>query len=240
MSDVGIHTAQNISIEFKLAGLGERIAAYVIDLLIIVAYLIGMGILIDTLGLNGTGWSWYMTILYAPVFLYHLIFELIMNGQSPGKRQMKIRVMLAEGQPAGIGSYLLRWILSPVDFILSGGVAMTSIILTKKSQRLGDLAAGTIVIKEKKLEDFHKTFIKRELPEDYEPVIPEVKYKLEQSDIEIIQEVLKVRAESYITAPSEALRVKIEDKLGIKSEMGTALFLHTVIKDFDYYHSEMD
>ena len=231
MSELGVYTAQNVFIDYKLAGLGDRIVAFLIDGLIIIAYLILVSFLI------GNTSHWWQLFFGLPVFLYHLLFEIFTNGQSPGKRQMKVQVKMADGSVPGLGAYLLRWLLSPIDFVMSGGIAMMSIILSAKSQRLGDLAAGTVVAKVKVLDEFHKDFLRRDAEENYEPSFLEVKYKINQKDIDLIKEALRVRVSNTTHAPSEKLRQQIETRLDVKSDLATVAFLHTVIKDFEHYHT---
>lgn len=237
MSDVGIFTAQNIFINFRMAGLGDRIAAFVIDGLVMLSYILLASFISGLLPDSFTS-SWMMVLLYLPVFFYHLIFEYIMNGQTPGKKQMKIRVLQQEGSPATLGSYLLRWMLSPVDFMMSGGIAMISIIMTQKGQRIGDLAAGTIVVKEKELADYNKKFFHYEAPENHEVNFPTVKHRIEQKDIDVIREALRVRVDNQVAAPAEQIRTVIEKKLEVKTELSTVDFLHKVIKDFNFFHGE--
>lgn len=81
MSDVGIFTAQNIFINFRMAGLGDRIAAFVIDGLVMLSYILLASFISGLLPDSFTS-SWMMVLLYLPVFFYHLIFEYIMNGLS--------------------------------------------------------------------------------------------------------------------------------------------------------------
>ena len=112
---------------------------------------------------------------------------------------------------------------------------MICIILSKKSQRLGDLAAGTVVTKIKALDKFNKDFLKREVKEEYEPVFQLVKYKITQKDIFLIKEALRVRIENTTHGPSETIRKILETRLEVNSELSTVAFLHTVIKDFEFY-----
>lgn len=234
MPDFSIHTAQNVLLDYKLAGVGDRVLAFIIDLFIIFAYSFGLSIFLELIGI-GSNLGWWNMVLYLPVLMYHLLFEVFMDGQSPGKRQMKIKVMTADGSVPSIGAFLLRWMISPIDFLMSGGIAIMSIVLTQKGQRLGDLAAGTIVVKVKALNENSKAFFRRDVQEDYEPVFESVKYKITQKEIDLIKEVLRVRIENTSTAPSEKLREKLERKLETKSELRTVAYLHTIIKDFDYY-----
>ncbi len=237
MSDVGIFTAQNISIDFRTAGLGDRIAAFLIDGFVMLAYVLLMAFLLNTIPALAFS-EWVVFLLYMPLFFYHLLFEYLMNGQTPGKKQMKIRVLQQEGSPATLGSYLLRWILSPIDYFFSGGIAMISIIMTKKSQRLGDLAAGTIVVKEKELAAYNKQFFHRPTSDNHEVNFPAVKHRIEQKDIDVIREALRVRVDNQVSAPAEKIREIIEKKLDVKTDLSTVDFLHKVIKDFNHFHSD--
>jgi uncharacterized RDD family membrane protein YckC len=232
MSEFGIYTAQNVTIDYKLAGLGDRIAAFVIDSLIMVAYVISVLLLVSAFGQMGIV---FQVIVFLPTLLYHLLFEVFMNGQTPGKRQMGIQVKMADGSVPGIGAYLLRWLLSPIDFVMSGGIAMASIIISAKSQRLGDLAAGTVVTKIKALDRFNKDFLTRNVDDTYEPVFDLVKYKINQKDIDLIKEALRVRIANSTYQPSEKLRKQLETRLEVTSDLSTVAFLHTVIKDFEYF-----
>ncbi len=237
MSDVGILTAQNITIDFKLAGIGDRMAAFIIDSIVIVAYIIFLIILAGQINLDAE-LRWMLLILYLPVLFYHLLFEYLMQGQTPGKKQMKIRVLKEEGAPATLGAYIIRWILSPVDFFFSGGIAITSIVMTQKGQRLGDLAAGTIVVKEKQLSNYNKSFFHKNAAEDHEIQYPAVRHRIEQSDMDLIKEALRVRIDNQVLEPADKVRAVIEKKLEMKTDLRTVDFLHRVIRDFDYIHSE--
>src|SRR5690606_21050190 len=89
-----------------------------------------------------------IAIVTVPFLLYHPLFEILMNGQSPGKRQMKIKVVSLDGSSPTIGGYLMRWLFRLVEvFMLRGAVAMVTIAANGKGQRLGDIAAGTTVVK---------------------------------------------------------------------------------------------
>src|SRR5690606_6486216 len=150
------------------------------------------GLILLVFRLIGTGSVAVTITLLTPPFFYHLLCEIFMNGQSIGKRQMKIRVVKLDGSSPGIGSYLLRWILRPIDISLfSGGIAILSIAITRHNQRLGDLAAGTTVVKTDVRQDFPVFAVE----ENYTPSFPEV-VSLSDADIEVIQRVLKVYRDS--------------------------------------------
>jgi len=150
MDNFQIETAQNISIEQNAAGIGERILAYIVDLAIIIIYMVLSGLTMAGLdGDGGTTWMYYL-VLGLPSFLYYLLWEIFWNGQTPGKAALKIRVVKKDGTRPEFSNYLVRWLLRFIDITLtSGGVAVVTILLNGKGQRLGDIAAGTTVISEK-------------------------------------------------------------------------------------------
>lgn len=89
------------------------------------------------------------------IFLgYYVLFEMLWNGQTPGKRAAGIRVLRDDGTPITITESLLRNILRVIDFLpVFYGVGMLSLLLSRQSKRLGDFAAGTVVIKERTAEE---------------------------------------------------------------------------------------
>ncbi len=228
MQKIRIATSQNVNIDYTSAGLGDRILAYIIDSLIIATYMI----FIFTFFMGMLGIQSYAVIitLLLPPFLYHLLCEIFMNGQSIGKRQRKIKVVKLDGSSPGIGAYLLRWMLRPVDItIFSGGIALLSIAITRHHQRLGDLAAGTTVV---------KTESKQELPlitveENYTPKYPEV-INLSDADIEVIQRVLKVYRDSGNMQPALVTVKKMKEVLQVNSDMPPLQFLYTLVKDYKF------
>ena len=110
MQKIKIQTTQNVAIEFVLAGLGSRILAYLIDSLIVGVYLIAVfwGYLST---IDSEPSTVILILLFLPSFLYHLLCETLLNGQSVGKRQMNIRAVRLDGSPPGFSAYLPRWLL---------------------------------------------------------------------------------------------------------------------------------
>jgi hypothetical protein len=135
-----------------------------------------------------------------------------------------------DGSSPGIGSYLLRWILRPIDISLfSGGIAILSIAITRHNQRLGDLAAGTTVVKTDVRQDFPVFAVE----ENYTPSFPEV-VSLSDADIEVIQRVLKVYRDSGNQQPVLVTVEKMKDVLQVESELPPLQFLYTLVKDYKY------
>ncbi len=146
MSGVSFETSQNVSIEYQYASLSKRIWGWVIDALIIFAFFVGM-FYINSLISIGSVFDKIGILMFTPVFLYDMMFEMYFNGQSPGKMILKTRVIKIDGSAPNFVSYFLRWIFRVVDISISmGGVAITTYMITGKGQRLGDIVAGTTVI----------------------------------------------------------------------------------------------
>lgn len=222
-------TNQNIEINLELASLGDRILAFIIDMMIIVAYLFTMGFIT---GMSGGESSVVFGVLVIPVLFYSLVFEVFMHGQSPGKYAREIKVVKLDGGAGGIGNYLLRWILRPIDILFYGSVAMLTIIISKNGQRLGDMAAGTTVIKLRKTTAISNVrTLKR--TEDYAIIFPQVK-RLSDQQVEVIRQTLKVGNDGFNDKAIEELTDKVKDFLKINTTMPNVKFLYTIIADYEH------
>ncbi|GAL78024.1 hypothetical protein JCM19274_4523 [Algibacter lectus] len=148
MVELQINTTQNVNINFTAASVGERILAYGIDWIIKIAYIIVVYQLlfnlfnIPALIQDMDNWSQgaiYVTF-YFPVIFYTLIFETLLDGQTLGKRILKIKVVKIDGYQASLADFLIRWLFRIIDLnMLSGVVALISIITSSKNQRLGGI-----------------------------------------------------------------------------------------------------
>ena len=152
-------TPENIELEFRLAGPGSRLLALLLDGLICGALYAALVVLLVVSGVSFTPGSrtsaWLAVLVLAAFFLirwgYYLFFEVRLRGQTPGKRALGIRVVREGGLPVTVPQSLVRNLLRVVDsfpqpLCIVGGV---SVLATRKGQRLGDLAAGTVVIRER-------------------------------------------------------------------------------------------
>jgi len=156
-----IETPENVELERRLSGIGSRFIAGVVDTLILVGALlvllamllvVGYAGLINESVLEEYVGMWLVAVVVAVAFLiywgYFAFFEMYFNGQTPGKRAVKIRVVRADGAPISFIPVAIRNLLRAVDGIGLYGVAGIAMFATKRIQRLGDLAAGTVVISE--------------------------------------------------------------------------------------------
>jgi len=181
-----IETPENVELEQRLAGIGSRFVAGLVDNLVIIGvYVLLFLVLIILLALNPldliTHWDWSHTWMLAVVILalfatywgYFVFFELRTNGQSPGKKRAKIRVVKEGGGPITFTDVAIRNLLRVVDGIGVYGIAGLCMFLSRKVQRLGDLAAGTVVISED-IPDYSARTDRRHAVQWQQEVRPEV------------------------------------------------------------------
>jgi uncharacterized RDD family membrane protein YckC len=152
-----IVTPEAVAVRVDIAELGSRVGAGLIDglilggVLIVIQILVGVAGTVGLLGLGGDlAVSLYGVFLLLLAFGYHPFFEEIWNGQTPGKRAFGLRVIQTDGQPVGLGPVLLRNLLRPFDVLLVL-IGAFLILFTRRRQRLGDLVAGTIVVRQPKM-----------------------------------------------------------------------------------------
>jgi uncharacterized RDD family membrane protein YckC len=142
-----ITTPEGVELELQLAGLGSRFVAQVIDLLIKATAILLLVVALSIAGLTGIAIMIPAVVLI--LYAYDVVFETFSNGRTPGKRAARLRVVKAGGEPVDFMSSAIRNVLRLVDGLPTSYVPGTiSILATKRNQRLGDLAAGTIVIHE--------------------------------------------------------------------------------------------
>jgi len=137
MVELQINTTQNVNINFTAASVGERILAYVIDWIIKIAYAIVIYQImfklfqIDDLVMDMDYWSQMAiyVVFYLPAMFYTLIFETILDGQTIGKRIIKIKVVKIDGYQASLSDFVIRWFFRIIDLnMMSGVVALIAII----------------------------------------------------------------------------------------------------------------
>ncbi len=242
MSEFNILTAQNVSIEFESAGVGDRIVATILDSIfiffyVLVVYFIFFAVVFSKSGnIDNSDSSFFIIVAvlcFAPVIFYHLLSEYFFNGQSLGKRIMKIRVIKLDGTEPGIGAYLLRWLLRFVDITMfSGLVAVLAVVVSEKGQRLGDMAAGTTVIRQK---PFVPLDLLRpvDVAADHKVSFPEVE-RLSDKDIHTIKLVLSrwQEADNYEVVEQAALKLKQSLRITDTKGLSDVDLLKTILADY--------
>ncbi len=235
MQNLQIETAQNVIIEQEPANVGERIAAFIIDIFIILGYVFTVSLIADTLDAESAG-SAIIFIFFIPVFFYSLLCETFMNGQSFGKKALKIKVVKIDGSQPSFGNYLIRWLFRLIDIQMFYGLpAVITIAANGKGQRIGDIVAKTSVINLKRSRETEET-IYEETEENYTVMYPEAEY-LTDTDVNTVKDVLN----HYKRDPSNAIAVSmlkqtfdaVKKKTGAETSQTPAEFLKTIIKDYN-------
>ena len=156
-----IQTPENVAFGYQVAGIGSRFLASLLDTLIVgllqVVILIVLTLIIRAFDGRAfsdqiSAWVYAIFGLVAAIFYwgYYVFFEMLWNGQSPGKRWVGLRVIRGDGTPITLSESLIRNLARLVDFLPAAyGVGIVTMFIDKQSRRLGDLAAGTLVVQDR-------------------------------------------------------------------------------------------
>lgn len=228
--NVFIRTSQNVELEYPLADFFVRLAAFILDVIFSVAlYLIFLFMF--------SNWE-VMQILLVILFffLYHISFEIFLNGQSPGKKIVRIQVVSLDGNPATLEQLLMRWSFRLIDIGFTlGSLGAMAIISSPLKQKLGDSLAGTIVINKNygaknKLDTLTKL---NELKKDH--IQPDLK-KYTDEEMLVIKNLL-LRSKTYPTLENTELIRKMANT--IKTNLGendndesAEKYLHRILNDY--------
>ncbi|AOM77669.1 RDD family protein [Pedobacter steynii] len=240
METIKVNTSQHVAIDYPVAGLGERIAARLIDL----AAFFGLYILFAVLGMltgEGTTIIVLLILLGTLYVFYNLICEVFMNGQSVGKRLMKIKVISLDGSQASIGQYFIRWLFRLVDFVLTAQIGgLIAIALSDHKQRIGDMVAGTTLIKTVQRTNIDQIAF-HPVQEEYTPVFKNADL-LSDREIELVHEVIRTYYKTFNTDLIYAMSAKLTGLLAVSlpEGMNELNFLNTVIKDYNYITSQSE
>lgn len=156
-----IETPENVAFGYQVAGIGSRFLATLLDTILVgllqVVVIIVLSLIVRAF--DGSTFadqlsSWIIAIfgVIAALFYwgYYVFFEMLWNGQSPGKRWVGLRVIRSDGTPITISESLIRNLARIVDFLPAAyGIGIITMFIDKQSRRLGDLAAGTLVVNDR-------------------------------------------------------------------------------------------
>jgi uncharacterized RDD family membrane protein YckC len=251
MNTILVPTTQNIELEYPVAGLGDRIISGLIDLAVIFLYLLAWTQILDAYE-QASLWDALVedrgsdtirtlqVLIMVPAVCYSLLCEVFFQGRTLGKWLMKLQTIRLDGASPGLSHYLVRWVLRILDvwitlaLLAPGLVSVITLGISNKGQRLGDMIAGTTVVKLKLVTTFVDTIF-MDTGEAYEMVFPEIRH-LSDRDVSILKEVLDAGIRSDNPQLLDKLSSKVQEVAGIESRMEARHFLETVLRDYNHYY----
>lgn len=152
---VTIATPEGVELELTLAGVGSRFISALIDFLIEGTLITALAVALFTLAPPAVAAAGIALGSFSLIWGYHVLFETRASGRSPGKRAAGLRVVRDGGVPIRFRESAVRNIVRLVDLLppVTYGVGAATILITRRNQRLGDLAAGTLVVRERRAAD---------------------------------------------------------------------------------------
>lgn len=240
MSNLQINTTQNVNLDYKIVSIGERILAFLIDVFLLYLYALMVTYIGKAIGyIYDDSWTQrgLVSLIFLPAMFYSLIMHSLFNGRTVGKLLLKMRVVRLDGSPVHWSNYLVRWMLRMVDIWLSapafGAFGTLVILFSDRRQRLGDSAAGTVVISTKNKVKVSHTILE-DVAETYEPTFTNV-IVLTDKDVRLIKETFLISKKSSDFKTMKILRDKVESILNTDSELYDRQYLDTILKDYNYY-----
>ena len=236
---LSIDTPENVAFGYNIAGIGSRFMAALVDTTLIVLLqllvLLGSAVALSAASLTNALGSWIAGIFGLLAFLlfwgYYIFFEMLWNGQSPGKRLVGLRVIRVDGTPITLAESIIRNLVRLIDFLPIGyGVGVITMFVNEQARRLGDLAAGSLVV-----HDGGQLSVNSIQPVARQPIITPISgslpavnpalplERLKQDDIQLMEDFLSRR---YALPNAQALSTQILKR--VYSVMGVELPLDLV------------
>ncbi|WP_128330463.1 RDD family protein [Apibacter sp. HY039] len=246
MDNVHINTSQNVSIDYNLADIGNRIFGYILDAIFVMIY----SVIIIVLFFSNTDMLEYgffqdgeefllilLILLLLPAFTYALWAPYFMQGQTFGKKILKLKIIKADGSEAKFSTFLIRWLLSPVDTSFYCVIGLIVMSTNTRRQRVADLVAGTVVISTRQTYQVDQTILSQ-LEEDYQPKFTQV-LQLSDKDMYLIKNTMDTARSTTDYQLVKKLREKIESVIQeYKPEMSDVEYVETVIKDYQFFSQQ--
>ncbi|CAA6800712.1 MAG: RDD domain containing protein [uncultured Aureispira sp.] len=238
MKTIEINTAQKVTIQYELASLGNRFFAYFIDALVLAGILTFLSILGQSAIQNWDNMLVFIYLILFPIFSFYTLFsEIVMHGQTIGKKSMGLKVVKLSGDAPTTHDYVMRWMFRFVDLWMSlGSVGSLLINASPKSQRLGGLLSGTTVIRTASQRTFTlNDILKISTLDTYDPSYPQIR-KFNEQDMLFIKKVLERERRYPNPAHKKAVRtlsLHVAERLDItKIPKDQSKFLRTLINDY--------
>jgi uncharacterized RDD family membrane protein YckC len=254
MQTIRITTSQNIEIDYDVASLSDRIAARIVDYVVFLGiYTVCIFVFMAFYGIDSTGTTRGdgaidkgVIVVFVAVWLgccvfYDLLTEVFFNGQSFGKRSLKIKVISLKGNRPRLSQYMIRWIFRIVDFgITLGTAAVVSVAFSDNKQRIGDMIAGTTLVKTIPRSGFNELVFSSPSA-DYQPIYKEV-INLTDKDVTLIYDVIKNfnRTRNCSLVYRLAMRIKAYLGLNYSNEINEYQFLEIILNDYNFITARGD
>ena len=234
MSDSSIVTGQYVRIRQTPANVWDRAVARFIDYVVMLVYSYAVTYLASKINVV-SGWTVaFIVLTYVPVLAYDLLWETFNSGRSLGKMVMNLRVVKADGSMPGLGAFTMRWLFMLIE---GTGLALLPMLLSRRTQRFGDMAAGTMVIKENAYRSIDVSLDEYSyLTPDYKPTYPQV-IDLTTAQVEVIERTLDPATPMRDDRMAQ-LALKVKQLLVIESNKTDERFLNTVLHDYRYYEQD--
>ncbi len=192
-----VETPERVRFRYRLAGPAARCAAWLADLalqaIVVLAAAVVLGGLAGVPALSGVGQGLYLLLIFVLSWAYGAIFETLWSGQTPGKLLLSLRVVRVDGAPARFPDYVLRNLLKGVDFLpVLYGVGVVAMLLDEKMRRVGDLAAGTVVVVEEKTRMLGAVAFSPPISDEERASMPPI-VRLRRDEIRAIEDLLRRR-----------------------------------------------
>ncbi len=230
MKKIQIDTTQNVLVQYQLASSGERFLALIIDVISILLLIWISGLVFFFSSILIEVWVWLIVATYSPVL------ETFNHGRTLGKMAMNLKVIKVDGEQAQPLDYLSRWSTKGIEIYLTlGSLAGLVSFFSPKGQRLGDVLANTVVIKQESIGRLNLgrvTALKKY--DDYEAQYPQV-LQLQEEEVVLIHETYnrfkKFKTEGHIAA-FDRLVNSLAAKLEIENVPNSEVFVKQLIKDY--------
>jgi uncharacterized RDD family membrane protein YckC len=251
-----IDTPENIEFAYDIAGIGSRFLAAIIDSLVIGAALLIVGIIIgivtsrnefDGSAVGSLTAAIGAILSFLILWGYYIVFELVWNGQSLGKRAIGLRVVREGGQPITFVSSAIRNLIRIVDFLPAFyGIGVIVMFVDRRARRLGDLAGGTLVVKERRgvtlesLTTTPATPTARPGEPAQQVTLPSI-HLLNDQDYNLVQEFLRRRSELGRDARVRLggqLASGLQARLGLPQGGDAERFLQYVAAEYQLYRQQ--
>jgi uncharacterized RDD family membrane protein YckC len=253
MLTVKLDTGFNIEVDFTISPFHRRMFAYLIDIMVMFFYWKIVQTLLDFWSQQESADNvWLYVLVGIPILLYYPLMEILTNGQTIGKKILGIRVIRLEGGQASVSQYMLRWMFRTIDFpswiflaIWQGSLpwyssifvftGVAAVIISNKSQRIGDVVAGTVVIFTRSKSSWQDTVF-TEIESGYKPRYPEV-MRMSDKDINSLKIIIDTVKKNRNHDLAFRIAERIKWKLNMQCDQDAQDFLETLLKDYNYYSS---